>query len=69
MNLETLGYLLLGLVAAVWLVAMVAGLVAAFPYGLIGLVLFAGFGLLLLKVLRERLRNRDDDYYADKVEK
>ena len=42
---------------------------AAFPYGLIGLALFAGVGLLLLKVLRERLRNKEDDYYADKVEK
>ncbi len=69
MNLETLGYALLGLVAAAWLVAMLAGLVAAFPYGLIGLVLLTGVGLLLLKVVRERLRNKEDDYYADKVEK
>jgi len=69
MNLETLGYVLLGLVAAVWLAAMLAGFVAAFPYGLIGFVLLAGVGLLLLKVLRERLRNKEDDYYADKVEK
>ncbi len=69
MNLETLGYALLGLVAAAWLVAMLAGLVAAFPYGLIGLVLLTGVGLLLLKVVRERLRNKEDDYYADKVER
>ena len=69
MNLETLGYWLLGLVAVVWLVSMIAGFVAAFPYGLIGLVLFAGFGLLLIKVLRERLRNKEDDHYADSVEK
>lgn len=69
MNLETLGYALLGLVAAAWLVATLAGLVAAFPYGLIGLVLLTGVGLLLLKVVRERLRNKEDDYYADKVEK
>ena len=69
MSLETLGYVLLGLVAVLWLVAMLAGLVAAFPYGLLGLVLFAGVGLLLIKVLRERLRNKEDAHYADNVEK
>lgn len=69
MSLETLGYLLLGLVVAAWLIVMIVGLVAAFPYGLVGLLLIAGLGLLLVKVLRERLGNKEDDHYADKVDK
>lgn len=66
---EKLGYLCLGIVAACYLAAMLLGVIAAFPFGLIILVALLGVGVLFIKVLKERLSNKEDDYYANKVEK
>ncbi|TQV84773.1 hypothetical protein FKG94_04435 [Exilibacterium tricleocarpae] len=68
-NYEKIGYSLLAIIAALYLAAMLFGIVAAFPYGIIGLVLLGGVGVLLLKVVRERLNNKEDDYYSKKVDK
>ncbi len=51
--MEKIGYILIGSVALLWIVGMVAGMIVAFPYGIIGLVVLAGFGLLFAKVLKE----------------
>ncbi|MCG8355704.1 MAG: hypothetical protein MI920_09055 [Kiloniellales bacterium] len=69
MKLETLAYVLLGLGVAVWALILLTGLIAIFPFGLIGLLVIAGLGLLFIKVLRERLANKEDDHYAKNVEK
>lgn len=66
---EKIGYLCLALVAGCYLFAMFAGMVAAFPYGLIGLVAIVGIGVLLLKVIRERRANAEDDHYSRTVDK
>ena len=66
---EKWGYSLLGLIAVIYLLAMLVGMIAAFPFGLIGLVLIAAIGILLVKVLKERLQNKEDDYYSKKVDK
>ena len=68
-GLEKIGYLCLAVVAGVYALAMLAGLVAAFPYGLIGLVAIVGIGALLLKVIRERRANAEDDHYSKTVDK
>jgi hypothetical protein len=44
-------------------------MVAAFPYGIIGFVGIAGVGCLFIKLLAERLSNKEDDYYSKKVKK
>ncbi|MEW6182158.1 MAG: hypothetical protein AB1500_03140 [Bacillota bacterium] len=67
--MENGGYVLLGIVALCWLAAMVAGMIAAFPAGIIGLIAITGFGLLLAKAVKDRLANKEDDYYAKKVKK
>jgi 4-hydroxybenzoate polyprenyltransferase len=67
--MEKAGYALLLIVAAAWLVAMVVGMVAAFPFGLLGLVALVGIGLLLIKVLREHLTSKEDRYYSKNVDK
>ena len=67
--MEYLGYVLLGIVGVVWLVVILYGIVAAFPYGIIGFVALAGIGLLLAKVVKDRLENKEDDYYSNNVEK
>ncbi len=66
---EKIGYLCLGVVAVAYVAAMAYASVAALPWGAFGLVLIVGFGVLLVKVLRERLANREDDHYSRHVEK
>ncbi len=52
MKLESIAYVLLGAVAAIWLVAMIAGMIAALPFGLLGLPVILGLGFLFIKILR-----------------
>ena len=66
---EKWGYSLLGIIAIIYLLAMLVGMIAAFPFGLIGLILITAIGILLVKVLKERLQNKEDDYYSNKVDK
>ncbi len=65
---EKTAYAILLLLAVIWLAAMVVGMVAAFPFGVLGLLGLVAVGLLLIKVLRERLANADDDYYSKHVD-
>ena len=67
--MENIGYVLLGIVAVCWLIAILIGMVAAFPVGIIGLLAITGLGFLFAKVFRDRLMNEEDDYYAKKIEK
>ena len=66
--MEKIGYFLIGSVAILWIIGMVAGMIVAFPYGIIGLVVLAGFGLLFAKVLKERLASKEDDYYSKNIQ-
>ncbi len=66
--MEKLGYLLIGSVALLWIIGMIAGMIAIFPWGVVGLAVLAGFGLLFAKVLKERLASREDDYYSENVQ-
>ena len=68
-SFEKIGYACLGIVAVCYLVAMFIGMVAAFPFGLIGLVAIVGVGALLIKVIRERRENAEDDHYSKTVDK
>ena len=67
--MEKTGYALLAIVAIVWIGVVFGGLVMAFPYGLIGLVGILGIGFLLVKVISDRLKNKEDDHYSDNVDK
>jgi hypothetical protein len=66
--MERLGYALLAIVALAWITVVITGLVMALPWGLIGLVGILGIGLLLIKVLNDRLDNKEDDHYSDNVD-
>ena len=68
-NLEKIGYVCLGIVALCYVAIMLAGMVAAFPLGLIGLVALVGVGMLLIKVLKERRENVEDEHYSKTVDK
>ena len=67
--MEKIGFGLLILTLLLYVMAMLGGIIAAFPWGLIGLIPITGFGLLFLKVLNERLNNAEDDYYSKNVDK
>ncbi|OQY01603.1 MAG: hypothetical protein B6I20_07640 [Bacteroidetes bacterium 4572_117] len=67
--MERIGYILLSVVAAGWLIAMLAGMIVAFPFGLIGLIVIIGIGFLFAKVVKDRMENKEDDYYSKNVDK
>lgn len=67
--MEKLGYALLAIAALAWITVIISGLVMAFPWGIIGLITILGLGLLFIKVIADRLQNKEDDHYAKNVEK
>ncbi len=67
--MENIGYVLLAIVGICWLVAMLVGMIAAFPFGIFGLLAIAGVGFLLAKVVKDRLANKEDDYYSKNIDK
>ena len=67
--MEYIGYFLLAIVVIIWIIAMIVGLIIAFPFGLIGLVAILGLGFLLIKVITDRLQNKEDDHYSKNVDK
>ena len=67
--MEKIGYTLLAIVALVWITVILTGLVMAWPYGLIGLIGILGLGFLLIKVISDRLNNKEDDHYSKNVDK
>ena len=67
--MEIIGYVLLAIVAIIWLFAMIGGMIAAFPYGIIGLIALVGIGFLFIKVLADRLSSKEDDHYSQTVDK
>lgn len=66
---EKIGYSILGALALLWVIGMIVGAIAAMPYGLLGLLAFVAIGVLLVKVLRERLTSKEDDYYSKNVDR
>lgn len=67
--MEKTAYIILLIVTAAWLIAIIVGLIVAFPAGLIGLLAIVGLGLLFIKVLKERLTSSKEDRYSKEVEK
>ncbi len=67
--MENIGYVLLSIVAVCWVIGMIVGMIAAFPFGIIGLLAIAGIGLLLAKVIKDRLGNAEDDHYSNTIDK
>ena len=69
MIMEKIGYVLLLIVAACWLVAMLVGMISTFPVGIIGFIAILGVGFLFAKVIRDRLTSKEDDHYSKTVDK
>lgn len=67
--LERLGYLFLIVALIVWIYLLIKGLIMIFPEGIIGFIAITGLGILFLKVVKDRINNKEDDYYDKNVEK
>ena len=67
--MELIGYILLAIVALIWIGAIIFGIIATFPIGLIGLIAILGIGFLFAKVVKDRLNNEEDDYYSKNIHK
>jgi len=67
--MENIGYILLGIVAVCWIAVIIIGIVTVFPYGLVGLIAILGIGFLFVKVIKDRLENKEDNHYSDTVDK
>lgn len=69
MKLEIIALVLAVAFAGLWLIAFVTGVLAAIPFGIFGLVPVAILLALLVEVIRQRLANKEDDYYDKHVER
>lgn len=69
MKLETIALALVVIFAALWLGTFLTGLIAAVPFGVLGLIPVAIVLALLVEVIRQRLANKEDDYYSKHVDK
>ncbi len=67
--MENIGYILLGIAAVCWIIAVIIGVVVAFPVGLIGLIAIIGIGFLFAKVIKDRIGNKEDDHYSKNIKK
>lgn len=66
--MEKVAYALLAVVGFVWLGFILYGLVEAWPYGVIGFIGLGALGLLFIKVIKDRLKSDEDDYYSKNVD-
>ena len=65
--MEKIGYILLCITAVCWIIAVIIGVVVAFPVGLIGSTAIIGVGFLFAKVIKDRIENKEDDYYSKNI--
>ncbi len=65
--LAIVGYVLLIAAFIGYMVLIITDLIDVLPEGIVGLLAIAGFGLLLIKVIKDRLTNKEDNYYSKNV--
>lgn len=51
-----------------YVLALLFGMIAAFPFGLLGLVPLTAILILLFVVVRGQLTSKEDDYYSKHVD-
>lgn len=69
MKLDTLILAFVCLAAVAWVLVIVAGMIAAWPFGIPGLLLVGIGGYIVYRVVSDRLRNAEDDYYEKNVDR
>ncbi len=73
MRIDTLAAVLVAVLVAGWLALLIAGLIFAAPFGVVGilvvLAVLAVLGWIFFRVVVERLRNAEDDFYEKNVQR
>ena len=67
--MEKLGYFLITGFYVVLIVLTLQGIEEFYPEGLVLLLIYSGLFILFIKVLKERLGNKEDDYYSKEIHK
>ncbi|HSH04666.1 MAG TPA: hypothetical protein VLL52_19295 [Anaerolineae bacterium] len=67
-TVKNFSFAILFFAALGWVMMMVIGFVAAFPEGIIGLILFMAIGGLFFVALHDQWTNEEDDYYKKNVD-
>ena len=67
--MENAGYFFIALGVVLWGLLVIFGIVQSPIAGIFGGAFIIGFGILLIKVLKDRAQNKEDDYYDKNVEK
>lgn len=68
MRLDAIALIIVVIFALLWLAVAVTGIVAAVPFGVLGLVPVAVILGLLAVVIYQRLNNAEDDYYDKNID-
>lgn len=69
MPLDKLALICVIILAAIWCIILLASTIAILPYGLPVLLGILIVGYFVYRVIRERLENKEDDYYEKNIEK
>ncbi len=67
--MEKLGYILIGLFYLLGSYLTIKEIEQFYPEGLLVILIYSGLLVLFVKVLKERLNNKDDDYYSKEIDK
>ena len=67
--MEKLGYFLITTFFVVITVLTLQEVERFYPEGLVLLLIYGGLFILFIKVLKERLGNKEDDYYSKEIHK
>jgi hypothetical protein len=66
-QLDTLALILVLVVAGIWCVLLFASAIATLPFGLPVLIIILIAGYFIYRVVRDRLENKEDDYYEKNI--
>jgi hypothetical protein len=69
MQLDKLALICVIVPVAIWVITLFASALALFPYGLIILAGLMIVGYFFYRVIKERIENKEDDYYEKNIEK
>ena len=67
--MEKLGYILIGLFYLLVSYLTLKEIDQFYPEGLLVILIYSGLLVLFVKVLKDRLNNKDDDYYSKEIDK
>lgn len=69
MQLDKLALICVIVPVAIWVFTLFVSALALFPYGLIILAGLLIVGYFFYRVIKERIENKEDDYYEKNVDK